>query len=41
MCPSSFTAASRWHAYHGLEMAAWMRNLLEANVARLENFPRK
>jgi hypothetical protein len=28
-------------AYHGLEMAAWMRRLLEINVARLENSPRK
>jgi len=24
-------------AYHGLEMATWMRKLLETNVERLEN----
>jgi hypothetical protein len=27
-------------AYQGLEMANWMRKLLETNVARLENSPR-
>jgi hypothetical protein len=28
-------------ASRDLEMATWMRNLLETNVARLENSPRK